>query len=101
MPIAVQLIVGVCYLAVLSYQKFRREKIVLLEDGFVLRQWPKKRKLRWQDISKIRRIDGPSMRRYELYCANGMVLALNPFAETKELMRKLTSKGILIEISIE
>ena len=97
----IQLIVGVCYLAVLSYLKLRREKIVLLEDGFVLHQWPKKRKLRWQDIAKIRRLDGPSMRWYELHCANGMVLALNPFAETKELMRKLTSKGIMIEMPVE
>ena len=95
------LVVNACYLAVVSYSKLRREKIVLHNDGFVLRRWPKKRNLLWQDIAKIRRLDGPPMRRYELHCANGEVLVLNPFAETKALMRTLTSKGISIETSIE
>ena len=95
------LMFNTCYLAVVCYMRLRREKIVLLDDGFVLRRWPKKRKLLWQDIAKIRRLDGPPMRSYELHCSNGVVLALNPFAETKALMKMLSSKGILIETTTE
>jgi hypothetical protein len=92
-------LIQICYVANALWIKFCREEIALLDDSFVLRGRIKSRKFFWHEIVKVKRCDGPPIRRYALLCVDGGLIKLNPFTEAKALLRKLTSFGIPVEVS--
>jgi hypothetical protein len=81
------------------YMWLSRADITLSSEGFTLRHWRKTRSVYWQDVIRIQRLDGPPIRHYELHCANGEVIVLNPFTDAKEFISKLTSNGVRLDVS--